>query len=156
MAHGPAPKPSRMKELEGNPGERRLKTALAVGKGRPVCPTHLEPYEQEVWKRIVRNVPPNLYGEVDTIMLSAYCVAAGWHRKAVLELALHGATQVGIGGTLLQSPWIQILHKNALLISGLGSKLGLDPAARTSMGSYEEKPSSKFGGLITIEHDQTG
>lgn len=151
---GPQPKTSAMRGLEGNPSKRPMKTAVAVLKGKPVVPVHLERYEKEVWNRIVRSVPPDFYGEIDTVILSAYCIAAGWHRKAVLELAIHGATQQGSTGILLQSPWIQILIKNAHLISALGSKLGLDPASRTSLGSYKEKPTSKFGQLLTIEHDQ--
>jgi len=149
---GPSQKPTEMKLLEGNPGQRPLKQVTVVN-GQPVCPDHLEEYDAMIWRRIVNNVPPNLYGEIDSVILSAYCIAAGWHRKAALELALNGAVQVGIGGTLLQSPWIQIMMKQANLISALGSKLGLDPASRNSMADYEAPKTSKFGSLLTIESD---
>lgn len=149
---GPAPRPTILKKLDGNPGERRLKQ-ITVVNGEPICPNHLDEYDAMVWKRIVSNVPPGLYGEIDSVILSAYCVAAGWHRKAVLELALNGAVQIGSGGTLLQSPWIQIMMKQAHLISALGSKLGLDPGARTIMADYEQPKVSKFGALLTIEND---
>ena len=149
---GPSTKPSELKQLEGNRSHERQKQ-ITVVNGQPICPEHLEDYDAMIWRRIVNNVPPNLYGEIDSVILSAYCVAAGWHRKAVLELALNGAVQVGIGGTLLQSPWIQIMMKQANLISALGSKLGLDPASRTAMADYEKPKTSKFGSLLTIESD---
>ncbi len=146
-------KSSEQRKLEGNPNHRPYKTALPIARGKPVCPSHLGEYEREVWHRIVRSVPPKLYGEIDSVALSVYCASAGLHREAILKIATEGATQVGVGGTLMQSPWILVLTKQAQIISALGSKLGLDPAARMSLGSFEEKGPSKFDQLLTIEQD---
>lgn len=155
---GPPPKSSVIRELEGTHTHNKsttTNTALPVTRGKPVCPAHLGEYEKEVWRRIVRSVPPKLYGEIDSVILSAYCVAAGLHREAVLKMAIEGVVQIGSGGSLMQSPWVLVLQKQVQTISSLGSKLGLDPAARMNLGSTEEKPASKFGDLLTIEQDQT-
>ena len=53
MGAGRKPKPTAMKELEGNPGKRKLnKKEPMPGKGMPDCPKWLLPDAQEEWKRL--------------------------------------------------------------------------------------------------------
>ena len=53
MGAGRKPKPTAMKELEGNPGKRKLNKKEPVpGKGMPDCPKWLLPDAQEEWKRL--------------------------------------------------------------------------------------------------------
>ena len=138
--------------MEGDRAHRPKKVALSSGKGKPVCPAHRGEYETEIWHRIIRSSPPALLGEMDSVILSAYCVAAGLHREATLALAAEGATQPSVNGTMMQNPWVLVLAKQVHAISSLGSKLGLDPGARMNLGSPEEKAASKFGTLLL---DQT-
>ena len=50
MGAGRKPKPTAMKELEGNPGKRKLnKKEPMPGKGMPDCPKWLLPDAQEEW-----------------------------------------------------------------------------------------------------------
>lgn len=50
---GRKPKPTALKELEGNPGKRKLnKKEPMPGKGMPDCPKWLLPDAQEEWKRL--------------------------------------------------------------------------------------------------------
>ena len=52
MGAGRKPKPTAMKELEGNPGKRKLNKKEPIpGKGMPDCPKWLLPDAQEEGKR---------------------------------------------------------------------------------------------------------
>lgn len=152
---GPPPKSSVVRNLEGDRSHRKSKGVAISAKGKPVCPAHLGDYEREIWFRIVRSSPPGLLAEMDSVILSAYCVAAGLHREAVLKIASEGATQITMQGGMTQSPWVLVMAKQVQAISSLGSKLGLDPGARMNLGNQSEKAASKFGDLLEAQPDPT-
>lgn len=156
-ARGPAPRSDVLRALDGNPGKHRINPdAASLTIGMPVCPDYLGEYERGVWRRITDNMPSRLYGAGDTAILAAYCVAAGLHRKAVLEINVSGEVCTGEGGAPYQSPWISILNRQAALIATLGTRLGLDPAARNNVNIKPDAPVSKFAGLVGIRGGLTG
>ena len=152
---GPQPKPQPIKELEGNPGKRALNKSAPEPSGAPSCPEHLGDYGREVWMRIERSMPPGLYAQCDTELLAAYCAAADLHRKAVEQIKTEGEVAIGQSGAPYQNPWVSIQNKQAALLASLGSRLGLDPAARSSIQMPEQKPKSKFAGLVSINGRKT-
>jgi P27 family predicted phage terminase small subunit len=152
---GRRPKPQQIKELEGNPGKRALNKDAPQASGAPLCPAHLGTYAKIVWTRIVASMPPRLYAGCDTDLLAAYCAAADLHRKAVVALQAEGEVVEGQSGAPYQNPWVSIQNKQAVLMASLGSRLGLDPAARSSLAMPDEKPASKFAGLVAINGGKT-
>lgn len=153
---GPAPKPKTLKDLEGNPGKRTKNDSAPEASGAPRCPAHLDEYGKAVWKRIRESMPDRLYGRADTELLAAYCQAAHMHRKAVQKIRTEGEVCEAESGALYQSPWVGILNKQAALMATLGTRLGLDPSARSGLQLPEEKPKSKFEGLVGIKGGKTG
>lgn len=149
---GPQPKPQMIKELEGNPGRRALNKEAPEATGRPVCPQYLTPYAKTVWRRILDAMPPKVYAACDSHLLAAYCSAADLHKRSVEALKTEGEVATGANGAPYQNPWVSIQNKQAQLLATLGSRLGLDPASRSSLNlPAEEKPKGKFGNLIGIK-----
>lgn len=149
---GPKPKPKTLKELEGNPGKRALNDLAPQPIGRPICPAHLEPYAREVWDRIIGSMPEAVYTAAEQELLAAYCLAADMQRKAAIKIQEEGAVFVGPSGVPSQSPWVGILNTSAQRLATIGTRLGLDPTARSSIVVIPgDKPLSKFEGLFSIE-----
>jgi P27 family predicted phage terminase small subunit len=141
--------------MDGNPGKRPINQDIPVSLGMPVCPDHLNEYARKTWNLITDNMPSRLYGAVDTNVLAAYCVAASLHRDCVIELKTSGAVVTSEGGAPYQSPWISILNRQAALIATLGTRLGLDPAARNNLSVKPDGPVSRFAGLVGIPGGRT-
>jgi len=154
---GPQPKPQHLKELEGNPGKRRVNRAAPKPTGDLTRPDHLSDYAREVWDRIVAAMPPRLYTGCDRELLAAYCEAADLHRRAVLAVREQGEVTAGESGAPYQNPWVSIQNKQAQLLATLGTRLGLDPAARSSLAvQQDDAPKSKFEGLVAIQGGRKG
>ena len=153
---GPQPKPADVKRLEGNPGKRRVNRAAPVPVGTLTCPAHLGSYAKAVWKRVVSAMPPGLYTAAERELLAAYCEAADMHKRAVLAIREGGEICTGQGGALYQNPWVSILNRQAQLLATLGTRLGLDPAARQGLRvEQDERPKSKFEGLVSFPGGKT-
>lgn len=151
---GPQPKPQELKHLEGNPGKRRVNKRAPKASGAPDCPEHLGEYARVVWQRVAQSMPLQLYKAADTDLLAAYCEAADLHKRAVEAVREQGEVTAGESGAPYQNPWVSIQNKQAQLLASLGSRLGLDPATRSSInmpGEDDEADRSKFKGLVAIE-----
>lgn len=150
---GPAGKPQEIKELEGNPGKRRLNPELPRPEGCPRPPDHLGEYARRVWDQILASMPDSLYTQADQETLAAYCVAAEAHKNAATMVSAGLLTVVTPKGEERPSAWLRIMNDQARIMATLGSRLGLDPSARNSlqMKVDGDAPVSKFDGLVSIE-----
>ena len=151
-ARGPAKRPNALRILDGNPARRPLNKAAAAARGLPECPPYLGAYGQEVWARLLASMPPQLYGAADTEILAAYCDAVEMRLAAVMKIQRGGELLDATPGQRAKDPsaWFAVAAQQASLIAKLGSKLGLDPAARSSINLPSAQQASKFGNLITI------
>lgn len=150
---GRRPKPLEIKRLDGNPGKRPLNDAAPVVKAGPVMPDYLTDYAEVVWRRIVAAMPEQVYRATDSALLAAYCQAAALHRAACAALETAPEVVAGPGGAPYQNPWVSIQNRQARLMASLGSRLGLDPAARQRLQAApgDNAPKSKFAGLYGAE-----
>jgi phage terminase small subunit len=86
---GPAPRPTKLKELEGNPGKRQLnmtepKPASAV----PDCPSFIKGAARKEWHRLAGELYTlGLLTRIDRGALAAYCIAWGQLEEAEAELS---------------------------------------------------------------------
>ena len=69
------PKPTAMKELEGNLGKRKLNRKEPMpGKGMPDCPKWVLSEAQEEWRRLCEKLNQmGVLTEVDRSAFAAYC-----------------------------------------------------------------------------------
>ena len=146
-ARGPRPELAEIKRLKGNPGKRPLPEGGVVASGEPFVPDHLEDDAKACVEMIRRSMPPGVYARSDSFALAAYGAAWALHKAAVEALRTEPRVVQGSRGPQ-PSPWVKIQNQQAQLMMSLGDRLGLDPKARAALKLPDEKPASKFDGLL--------
>ena len=150
--HGPKRKPEELRKLEGYPGKQAKRfDDVPKAMGPLHKPANLSEYASQAWDIVTGSMPPSLYAACDSFLLAAYCRAADLNQQADDGIRELGAVVLGQNGAPYQNPWISVQNKSAQLLATLGTRLGLDPTARSSLRLPSgEKPASKFGDLIPI------
>lgn len=132
-------KPTRVKELAGNPGKRKVNKKEPRPLGLPTPPETLSAAALPIWQRLVMSMPEGVYAATDEHLLSAYCEQVVIFQTASVTLSTEPAVVTGSQGQLVPSPWVKILNEASRLISTLGAQLGLNPAARQSLAVEQPK-----------------
>lgn len=134
-ARGPAAKPTKLRELQGNPGKRRL----PKGEPRPVvkdrvpsAPRWLGEEARREWRRVARALHgAGLLTEADHDALALYCETFASWRRAEAQVRAKGEVVRTAGGNVIQNPYLSIANrakKDALLLL---REFGMTPAARS-------------------------
>lgn len=149
---GPKPKPTTVRELEGNPGRLPINHDEPACIGVPVCPEYLSDDARAVWETIMTSVPPGMITVADAPLLTCYCEAVAQHKEASIRLReekdLLGGRMVTRSGK--PSPYLRIMEQSARTMAMLATRLGLSPADRTGikLTNPQTKAGSKWAGLI--------
>jgi P27 family predicted phage terminase small subunit len=138
------------RRLEGNPGKRPIPETSIVAGGFVVAPDHLSDDAKACIEIIKRSLPPKTYASCDAFLLSAYASAWAEHKRCVEEVNKPEFKHVEAGsqGQPVLNPWLKHMNEQARLLLSIGARLFLDPVARSALKLPEEKPASKFAGLI--------
>jgi len=144
---GPAPKPSGIRMLEGNPAKRALPAdepkPLA---GEPDMPRYLDREARREWKRLVPILlAMRVLTEADGLALGNLCQA-----HSILVLAhkdMRKAAQTGGSGLLMkvpsgyiqQSPLIGIINCQVEIILRISREFGLTPSSRMRLSALPEQ-----------------
>ncbi len=133
---GPAPKPTKLREAQGNPGRKKIaKSEVAPQPGIPPIPSFLTPMAKREWKRVSKLLAGlGLLSELDMAALAAYCVA--WDRFRRSELKLRGNKELVVTNALgykAQNPWLQVANKAQDQMNKFFKEFGLTPAARVGL-----------------------
>ena len=146
MTRGPAPKPTALKQLAGNPGKRPLNGSEPQYQVElPSAPRHLSKVAQREWRRVGKLlVGSGVMTAADRAVLALYCQAyARWveAEEAIAAAARlppdeDGAARSGLTATtpkgmVVQSVYLQIANKAMEQVKVYGAELGLTPASRT-------------------------
>ena len=134
---GPAPKPTRLKALAGNPGKRPLNRHEPQPKaGLPRCPTQLSEEAKREWKRISKELERlGLLTVLDRAALSAYCQAWGRWIEAEERLRQHGVIVKSPNGFPVQSPYLAVANRAMAQMGKLLVEFGLSPSSRSRIQS---------------------
>ncbi|AHM56400.1 phage terminase, small subunit, P27 family [Peptoclostridium acidaminophilum DSM 3953] len=139
---GPAPKPTNLKVLQGNPGKRQLNESepvFPIGSEVPNPPAHLSRYAKKEWKRIAPLLHKNgLLTEADIAALGAYCQAYNRWVEAEKLIRTYGYTDETDKGNIIQRPEVGIANKAMEQMVKYGKEFGLTPSARSNL--HIEKP----------------
>lgn len=139
---GPAPKPTKLEKLQGNPGKRKRNAREPKPKQKaPVCPSWLDTEAKAEWKRIVPELESlGLLTTVDRAALAAYCQSFSRWRAAEEGIQKHGLTFDTLNGPR-KNPEVAISEKALALMKAYLQEFGLSPASRTRVnGGGDEKP----------------
>jgi len=144
---GRKPKPTKIKELEGNPGKRRLNTDEPhppVPDATPYAPRFLNADAKAEWGRMAAILLGlGLYTEVDHAALAMYCQAWGRWVVAERKLSKEGEIIESENGGKYQNPWRHESNKAQEQMRRMLSEFGLTPSsrARLSVPGGPDEPS---------------
>jgi P27 family predicted phage terminase small subunit len=141
MKPGRHPTPTHLKVIRGNPGKRKLNTQ----EPKPVGdlknpPAHFEADEElrDVWNYAIEHSPPGLLKMIDASVLETWCTAHVLHRRALAEVRKHGLlVKAPNTGLPIQSPYLPVVNKQALIMLRAIDHLGFSPASRTRIMTGE-------------------
>jgi P27 family predicted phage terminase small subunit len=131
--------------LRGNPGRRPLnkREPKPVGDLKEP-PAHFDEELREVWNTAIENAPKGLLKKLDGSVLEAWCCAHVLHRKAVAQVRSFGLLMKAPNtGLPIQSPYLPVINKQALIMLRAVDHLGFSPAARTRIFSDEPAPQAQ-------------
>ncbi len=131
---GPAPKPTRLKVLDGNPGKRALPKNEPQPLAGAECPEWLSEIAKAEWLRVAPELERiGLLTQIDSTALAAYCAAYARWQMAEEALARHGLTFVTEGGYSAQRPEVSIANKAMAEIRAFCKEFGMTPSSRGRM-----------------------
>ncbi|QQK75083.1 phage terminase small subunit P27 family [Salicibibacter cibarius] len=147
---GPAPKPTNLKVMEGNPGKRPLnENEPEPTKETPECPEWLTDEAKEEWDRVVPELERlGLLTVVDGASLASYC--ASWARAVEAEswMAKNGRYYVtrdkdGDIKSMSKVPHVAIAEKSFAEVRAFAKEFGLTPSSRSELSAVakDEKKS---------------
>jgi phage terminase small subunit len=138
------------RRLEGNPGKRPIPETAIVATGPVIAPDHLSEEARACIELIKQSLPPKTYAACDVFLLSAYATAWAQHKICAQEVSRPDFSHMEMGsqGQSVLNPWLKHMNEQARLLQSIGARLFLDPVARAALKLPDEKPKSKFDGLI--------
>lgn len=129
---GQKPKPTHLKLVAGNPGQRKINRKEPKPKGDLVAPPDwLTEEQRKGWDYALTHAPKGLLKNLDRAVLVTWVIAEDLHRQAVAKLNEGQLLVRTPGGMPVQSPYLQIVNKQAELMIRAAGEMGFSPAART-------------------------
>jgi P27 family predicted phage terminase small subunit len=138
---GRKPKPTELHKRHGTIHATKHKAQLAA-EPIPVteiglsAPDWMTESQKAGWRYIIENAPPGLLKACDFGTLVTFVEAEDRHRNAIVALAkqdensTHPMVVETKSGNLIQSPYVGIINRAAMLMIRAASELGFSPAAR--------------------------
>ncbi len=148
---GPAPAPTALKIIRGNPGKRALpknepKPQLT---DRPYQPDDLDEIAREEWSRLA----PILFRcrvltEADYLVLAMICRLESRRKKAQLKINEFGMAVKGPNGGPVINPFIRVAQECENQLRPLLREVGITPSSRSGVTTVSESaPSSPWAKL---------
>ena len=149
-SRGPAPTPTHLKLVKGNPGKRPLNKKEPKPKGGLKDPPKDMPHAAKLeWRYIVSNAPEGLLTKVDRAVLRLYCESLALYKDARKGMDDDGLVTKTPNGMMQQSAWVGIANQAQKNILRCAQEMGLTPAARTRIqladGGEGENPFAGHG-----------
>ena len=135
---GRKPKPTALKIIEGNPGKRPLNH----NEPKPTswlqhAPDWFDEEQLNLWRYAINHAPAGVLGTIDRELLAIWVVAACLHSTAAqLQIKLDSQNTAKMltktpNGMAIQSPYITIMNKQALIMLKAASEMGFTPSSRS-------------------------
>lgn len=146
---GPAPQPTKLKLLRGNPGHERLNKAEPQPKGGlPPCPPHLQGTARAAYEEFAPLLGACGVGtRLDGRALELFADAYATYRDAADMVAKHGAVwiegekQDGKIPKFAYSPHWAIMNKAWKQVLSMLAEFGATPSARSRVKTDSESTS---------------
>ena len=136
-------------------GRKPLPTVVAQLKGKvsfsarpsePVptgrlaeAPEHLSPGAKSAWDYAVAHAPANLLTKLDLSILEVWACAADNYRTAQKKILEEGMLVLTPNGMPMQSPYVTIASKQAMIMLRACVEMGFTPSSRTKVSVEREQ-----------------
>lgn len=146
---GPPKKPTALKLVAGNPGKRALNKREPKPRGNLYdAPEWLTDSQRAGWAYAIECAPFGLLKRLDRSTLVAWVVAEDLHRQAAEKLNGGAMLIKTPNGMPVQSPYLSILNKQAMIMLKAASEMGFTPASRSrvevSDDAQDQDPADRF------------
>lgn len=130
---GAKPKPTHLKLLAGNPGNRPLNRNEPKPQGDlHDAPDWLTDEQKAGWTYAIENAPSGLMKRLDRSALTAFVVAEDMHRQASVAVGKFGLiTKSPSKGEPMQNPYLPIINRQAQIMLKAAAELGFTPSSRS-------------------------
>jgi P27 family predicted phage terminase small subunit len=139
-------KPTYLRVLNGNPSKRPLN----LREPKPTGDLHEPPVwlteaQKEGWAYAVTHAPPGLLKRLDRSILTIWVIAEDCHKQASEKVAEHGMLiKAPHTGEPMQSPYMAIQNKQALIMLRAGAEMGFSPVSRASISMAPDDGANPF------------
>lgn len=132
---GPAPTPTALKIMKGNPGKRPLNKLEPMPEvGAPQPPDFIQGSALDGWNRITETLAPTrVLTLADWLVMAMTADAYGRWVDAREQVASTGGPVVNNKGTVQQNPYVWERNKAFEQLEKLLPKIGLTPADRSRL-----------------------
>jgi len=143
---GRRPKPAVLHLIHGT--KARLKRAPAgtepVAPGRLADPPRwLTRSQKRIWRYAIENAPLALLRRIDRDLLTTWVIACDLHRQAAQKVGQFGVlTKAPHTGLPIQSPYLPIVNRQALIMIRTAVELGFTPSARSRISLGDAQPAA--------------
>ncbi|WLF83790.1 phage terminase small subunit P27 family [Moraxella sp. ZY210820] len=148
---GRKPKPTKLRELNGNAGKRPL------NKDEPQFteivavepPEWLSEIAVQMWQTITPELLKNkILTVADLHNVEAFCMAYARWREAENDVKINGIT-ITTEATVIKNPAVTVVNEALKQMMQFGALLGLDPSSRTRLigGAKKETVANPFADL---------
>ncbi len=145
MTQGRRPKPTAIKELEGNPGKRALNKSEPKPNRltrAPVCPQFLKGLARTQWNKMAPQLARlGVLTNIDLDALARYCTLYQRWRDAEREVARLGVIIRTTNGNLVQNPHLNVANRCNEQLNSLAAEFGLTPSSRSKV--HAEPPDER-------------
>lgn len=132
-------------------GDGMSAAAVSTGRSKPPSPPKmLDVKARREWRRLIREMPDGLIGQLDRAQLAVHCVAWSTFVAEVAELAKSGPVITSPSGYPMLSPHWTVFVQCSKVIDRTGAELGLSPISRTRIKSATPKRPMLAGGRKTV------
>lgn len=137
---GSKPKPALVRMLRGPSTPPRAVEEIVPDKDLEdkTPPADLSPDQKLIWIETLADAPTGLLKNLDRSVFRAWVVAVDTHIRASkkLQVSLVVTTKKG---NIIQSPYVGVMNRAALIMSKLTEQLGFSPTGRARIAAEQSK-----------------
>lgn len=148
---GPAPQPTQLKLIRGNPGQRALNKSEPIPPAVPIGkPSWLSDLASTEWDRVAPQLKKmRILTDVDVMPLAAYCEAVARFIEASAILKVQGPVVLGYRDYPVKNPAGQMARDALADLKSLAQEFGMTPSARSRISLPEGADDGDVDGILS-------
>jgi P27 family predicted phage terminase small subunit len=145
---GNKPKPTVLKDLHGSKKPRNPLEPKPAGDLAALAPPDFFTDDQvSAWNFALDHSPPGMLKQIDRSALTVWVIASDLHRKACIAQSRTGlVVRSPQAGVPVQSPYLPVINRQAVVILRAAAELGFTPAARPRLSLQGAAGGRDLGG----------